>query len=69
LVGSAELFAGSREIGIRHANEIYTLRQTNRVSAAEPVARDARIALAGLAAIAAIKLKITAETVTVVRNR
>ncbi|MEW5863198.1 MAG: hemin uptake protein HemP [Pseudomonadota bacterium] len=29
-IDSAELFAGSREIGIRHAGEIYTLRQTSK---------------------------------------
>lgn len=29
-INSAELFAGSREIWIRHADEIYTLRQTNK---------------------------------------
>lgn len=29
-ITSAELFAGGREINIRHADEIYTLRQTNK---------------------------------------
>ena len=29
-IASAELFAGGREINIRHADEIYTLRQTNK---------------------------------------
>ena len=29
-ITSAELFAGGREIHIRHADEIYTLRQTNK---------------------------------------
>jgi hemin uptake protein HemP len=29
-IDSAELFAGSREVFIRHAGEIYTLRQTSR---------------------------------------
>ena len=29
-ISSAELLAGGREIHIRHADEIYTLRQTNK---------------------------------------
>lgn len=29
-ITSTELFAGGREIHIRHADEIYTLRQTNK---------------------------------------
>ena len=29
-ITSAELFAGGREIHIRHADEVYTLRQTNK---------------------------------------
>jgi hemin uptake protein HemP len=29
-ITSAELFAGGREIHIRHAEEIYTLRQTSK---------------------------------------
>ena len=29
-ITSAELFGDSREIQIRHADEIYTLRQTNK---------------------------------------
>ncbi len=29
-ITSAELFAGGREIHIRHADEIYTLRQTSK---------------------------------------
>jgi len=29
-ITSAELFAGGREINIRHADGIYTLRQTNK---------------------------------------
>jgi hemin uptake protein HemP len=29
-ITSAELFSGGREIHIRHADEIYTLRQTNK---------------------------------------
>jgi hemin uptake protein HemP len=30
VITSAELFGGAREIHIRHADEIYTLRQTNK---------------------------------------
>jgi hemin uptake protein HemP len=29
-ITSAELFGGGREIHIRHADEVYTLRQTNK---------------------------------------
>jgi hemin uptake protein HemP len=29
-LSSEELFGGSRTIGIRHADEVYTLRQTSR---------------------------------------
>ncbi len=29
-ITSAELFAGGREIHIRHADEVYTLRQTSK---------------------------------------
>jgi hemin uptake protein HemP len=29
-ITSAELFGDSREINIRHADEVYTLRQTNK---------------------------------------
>lgn len=29
-ISSAELFGGSREIQIRHAGEIYTLRRTSK---------------------------------------
>jgi len=29
-ITSAELFGGGRELHIRHADEIYTLRQTNK---------------------------------------
>lgn len=29
-ITSAELFSGGREIHIRHADQIYTLRQTNK---------------------------------------
>jgi hemin uptake protein HemP len=29
-IASSELFAGGREIHIRHADEIYTLRQTSK---------------------------------------
>jgi hemin uptake protein HemP len=29
-ISSADLFGGNREIQIRHANEVYTLRQTSK---------------------------------------
>jgi len=29
-IASTDLFGGSREVHIRHADEIYTLRQTNK---------------------------------------
>ena len=29
-IASVELFAGAREIDIRHADEVYTLRQTSK---------------------------------------
>jgi len=29
-IASSELFAGGREIHIRHADEVYTLRQTSK---------------------------------------
>jgi len=29
-ISSAELFEGGREIHIRHADDVYTLRQTNK---------------------------------------